>query len=150
MIYLEYIDYKNKYSEIQKIFDGILNEKEQLFSITQPKASKMEGEKVNGGVKENLFDRYLIMKDEKQIDTRLEEARSLLKDREHMLELKEAELRDSKDWQDVIYVYYYIERLSIRKIAKKIPFSTTEIFRKLKKIEKNINLEQKGTKIGLQ
>ena len=116
MIYLEYIDYKNKYTDIQKIFDGILNEKEQLFSLTQPKAIKIEGEKVNGGVKENLFDRYLIMKDEKQIDTRLEEARSLLKDREHMLQLKEAELRDSKDWHDVIYVYYYIERLSIRKI----------------------------------
>ena len=90
------------------------------------------------------------MKDEKQIDTRLEEARTLLKDRAHMLDLKEAELRDSKDWHDIIFVYYYIERLSIRKIAKKIPFSTTEIFRKIKKIEKNINLEQKGTKIGLQ
>jgi AraC-like DNA-binding protein len=150
MVYLEYIDYKNKYNDIQKIFDGILNEKEQLFLITQPKASKIEGEKVNGGVRENLFDRYLIMKDEKQIDTRLEEARTLLKDREHMLDLKEAELRDSKDWHDIIFVYYYIERLSIRKIAKKIPFSTTEIFRKIKKIEKNINLEQKVTKIGLQ
>lgn len=149
MIYLEYVDYKNKYCETQKIFDGILNEKEQLFSLTQPKAAKIEGEKVNGGINENTFDKYLVLKEEKQIDTRLEEVRSLLIDREKLLKLKEAELRASKDWYDVIFVYYYIERLSLRKIAKRIPFSTTEIFRKLKKIEKNINLEQKGTKFGL-
>ena len=86
----------------------------------------------------------------KQLDERLEEARSILEDREKLFKLKEEELRNSKEWIDIIYTYYFLEKLSIRKIEKKIPFSSTEIFRKIKIIRKNINLEQKGTKIGLQ
>ena len=77
--------------------------------------------------------------EEKQIDERLSVARSILEDRKNLLKSKEDELRSSKDWLDIIYVYYYIEKLSIRKIAKRIPFSSTGIFEKIKIIRKNIN-----------
>jgi hypothetical protein len=138
LIYIEYIDYRKKYYEAQKRYDNILSEKEKLFAITQPKATRTDTSRVSGGHSENTFDTYLIQKEEKQIDARLEEVRSILEDRKTLLKAKEEELKHSKDWLDIIYVYYHIENLSIRKIAKRIPFSTTEIFRKLKKIEKSI------------
>lgn len=139
MLYVEYIDFKKKYIEAQKLFDNILSEKETLFSMTQPKAVQFDKERVSGGTKQNTFDDYLVIKDNRHLDAKLEEIRSILKDREKLLKVKEEELRNSKDWLDIIFIYYYIEKLSIRKIAKRIPFGTTEIYRKIKKIEKNIN-----------
>lgn len=138
MLYVEYLDYKKKYLDAQIIYDEILSEKETLFLMTQPKASQVDAERVSGGKRTNKIDEYISIKDEKKIDLRLEEIRSILNDRENLLKAKEVELRNSKEWLDIIFVYYYIEKLSIRKISKKIPFGTTEIFRKLKKIEKSI------------
>lgn len=138
MLYVEYLDYKKKYLDAQIIYDEILSEKETLFLMTQPKALQVDAERVSGGKKTNKIDEYISIKDEKKIDLRLEEIRSILNDRENLLKAKEVELRNSKEWLDIIFVYYYIEKLSIRKISKKIPFGTTEIFRKLKKIEKSI------------
>lgn len=138
MLYVEYLDYKKKYLDAQIIYDEILSEKETLFLMTQPKPSQVDAERVSGGKRTNKIDEYISIKDEKKIDLRLEEIRSILQDRENLLKAKEMELRNSKEWLDIIFVYYYIEKLSIRKISKKIPFGTTEIFRKLKKIEKSI------------
>mgnify|MGYP003495061423 CR=1 FL=1 len=112
---------------------------EKLFGITLPKATTFDKERVSGGNPVNSFDTYIEKMEEKQIDERLSVARSILEDRKNLLKSKEDELRSSKDWLDIIYVYYYIEKLSIRKIAKRIPFSSTGIFEKIKIIRKNIN-----------
>ena len=138
MLYIEYHEYRNKYYDAQRKYDKVLSEKESLFARTQPKATQYDKEVVSGGTPSNSFDEYVIAKENKQIDERLEEAKSILDDRERLLKLKEEELRHSKDWIDIIYVYYYIEKLSMRKIAKRIPFSTTEIYRKVEIIRKSI------------
>lgn len=150
MIYKEYEEYRTKYYEAQKTYDAVLNEKEILFLRTQPSATDYDKEIVSGGTPSNAFDTYLIAKEKKKIEPRLEEAKSILEDKAKLLKLKEEELYHSKDWNDVIYKYYFIEKLSIRKIAMRIPFSSTEIFRKIQIIRKNINSEQKGTKAILK
>lgn len=150
MIYVEYHEYKNKYYAAQREYDKILSEKERLFSKTQPGSIDYSKEPTSGGELKNAFDTFVINMENKQIDEKLDVARSILEDREKLYRLKEEELRHSKDWLDIIYTYYFLEKLSIRKIEKKIPFSSTEIFRKIKIIRKNINLEQKGTKVIVQ
>ena len=145
MIYKEYEEYRAKYYEAQKTYDAVLNEKEILFLRTQPSAIVFDKEIVSGGTPSNAFDTYLIAKEKHKIDARLEEAKSILEDRARLLKLKEEELYNSKDWNDVIYKYYFLEKLSIRKIAMRIPFSSTEVFRKIQIIRKNVNSEQKGT-----
>ena len=150
MIYKEYEEYRTKYYEAQKTYDAVLNEKEMLFLRTQPSSIDYDKEIVSGGSPSNSFDTYLIAKEKNQIDARLKEAESILEDRKKLFKIKENELYHSKDWNDVIYKYYFIEKLSIRKIAMRIPFSSTEIFRKIQIIRKNINLEQKGTKAILK
>jgi hypothetical protein len=144
MLYVEYQEYKTKYYKAQKEYDKVLSEKETLFNRTQPKGTTYDKEKVSGGmVIGNVFDTYLISKETKRIEERLEEARSILKDREKLLKLKEEELRESKDWHDIIYTYYYLEKLSIRKIERRIPYSKTQIYRILETIRENI---KEGTK----
>lgn len=131
MVYIEYNEFNNKYLAAQKNYDKILSEKEELFIITQPKSIKYDKERIEGGQPSNAFDDYLIQKEKKKIDERLEEAKSILDDRERLLKLKELELRASKDWNDVIYIYYYIDKLSTHKIEKRVPFSQMQIWRKI-------------------
>lgn len=138
MIYVIYEEYKSKYYETQKEYDLILNEKEKLFMLTQPSTVKFDKEIVSGGTTDNTFDRYLILKEEKKIDQRLNEIKSILDDRERLLKLKEQELRASTSVQDKIYKYRYLDRLKVFKIAKLVGYSEPQIYRILKSIRNNL------------
>lgn len=139
MLYIEYEEYKNKYREVQKKYNDILNEKEELFARTQPKATKIDGEKTAGGKHINTFDEYLIQKEKKNIDNRLVEVKSILDDRERLLKLKELELRSSKDSYDKIYRCRYLDRLTIEKTARISNYSRAQVFNILKKIKRSID-----------
>lgn len=138
MLYEEYEEYKSRYYEAQRIYNDILNEKEELFAKTQPKATQITGEKTSGGKHENLFDEYLIQKERKNIDKRLEEAKSILDDRERLLKLKELEVRASNNSYDKIYRCRYIDRLTIEKTVRISNYSRSQVFNILKIIRKSI------------
>ena len=138
MIYEVYEEYKTKYYETQNEYDKVLSEKEKLFRMTQPGAVKFDKEIVSGGVVDNMFERYLILKEEKKIDQRLEEIKSILDDRERLLKLKEQELKSSTSVQDKIYRYRYIDKLKVYKIAKLVGYSEPQIYRILKTIRNNL------------
>ena len=138
MLYEEYEEYKSRYYEAQRIYNYILNEKEELFAKTQPKATQITGEKTGGGKHENLFDEYLIQKERKNIDKRLEEAKSILDDRERLLKLKELEVRVSKHSHDKIYRCRYIDRLTIEKTARLSNYSRSQVFNILKEIREHL------------
>lgn len=134
MLYIEYEEYKNRYYEVQRKYNTILNEKEELFSKTQPKATKITGDKTTGGKHINLFDDYLIQKERKNIDKRLEEVKSILEDRERLVKLKEQELRASNNSYDKIYRCRYIDRLTIEKTCRLSNYSRSQVFNILKEI----------------
>ena len=138
MLYIEYEIYKNKYYEAQRKYNEILNEKEELFARTQPKATQITGEKTAGGKHVNTFDDYLIQKEKKNIDKRLEEIKSILDDRERLVRLKEQELRASNNSFDKIYRARYIDKLTIEKTARLSNYSRSQVFNILKEIRKNI------------
>lgn len=138
MLYEEYEEYKNKYYEVQKKYNEILNEKEELFAKTQPKSTQITGEKTTGGKHINAFDDYLIQKEKKNIDQRLEEVKSILQDRERLLKLKEQELRASKQSHDKIYRCRYVDKLTIEKTARLSNYSRSQVFNILKEIRKKI------------
>ncbi len=147
MLYIQYHEFKNKYNNAQKDYDDILSEKERLFARTQPQATVYDKEKVNGGNPSNAFDEYLVEKEKKNIDSRLEEARSILEDRKRLLADKEEELRKSKDWYDKAYIYKYIDRLKVREIKYKMPYCRSQIYEILGKIQKNISSDKNGQKL---
>lgn len=134
MLYVEHNDYRNKQLEAQRKYDEILSEKERLFDKTQPRSIKYDIEKVSGGNATNRFDDYLAAKEQKKIDERLEEIKSILDERTRLLNLKEQELRTSKDWYDKIYIYFYLENLSVAQIQFKVPYGRTQIYRIINRI----------------
>ena len=137
-IYLTYEEYKRNYYKVQKLYNEILEEKEKLFAKTQPKSIKFDKINVDGGNVSNSFDDYLIIKEKKQIDKRLNEIKIISEDRKKLLDAKEDELRKSKEWIDKIYIYKYIENLQVRKIIHLVPYEEAQVYRKLEEIKKTL------------
>lgn len=138
MIYLEYEQYRAKYHEIQKLYNRIIEEQENLFTKTQPNAIRYDKDNVQGGFPVNNLDEYLIAKEKKQIDKRLNETRQLLDDRERLLRLKEKELRESRDIINKIYVLKYIDGMHPSKIADNLNYSRSQVYRILNSIQSAI------------
>lgn len=136
-IYIVYEKYKNKYYKTLQRYNDILDEKERLFLITQPKSIPFNKINVEGGIKNDIFQEYLIKADEKNFEKRTKETELLLIKRKKLLNIKEKELRESKEWIDKLYVYKYLENLKIKKILNLIPYSESQIYRMLGEIEKN-------------
>lgn len=143
MIYVEYEAYKSKYYDTQKQYNDILNEKEKLFLMTQPRTMQYDGEPVKGGVHKNVFDEYLVIKEQKNIDQRLIEIKAILEDRERLLNLKEQELKNSTNIQDKIYVYRYFDRMKIYKISRMVGYSEAQVYRLLNIIKSNLNKDDR-------
>lgn len=139
MIYMVYEEFRQKYLETQKKFDEILQEKEFLFTQTQPKSPNWDKIGDNGNQFNNKFDDYLVAKETKRIDERLSEVRSMLDDRERLLSLKEQELRSSKNRLDKIYKMKYVDKLNIARIVKASNYSRSQVYRILEEIKKMIN-----------
>lgn len=129
MIYLEYEAARKRYQEALNGVNRVLDEADELFSMTQPKGVKTDSERVSGGKQENVFEAYLIEKERRCIDQRLIEAKSLLEERKYILKLKEQELRTSKDVNDRIYKYKYLDGLKGWQVAKMIGYSKSQIYR---------------------
>ena len=147
MLYKEYWEYKTKYYDAQKNYDKVLSEKEHLFAKTQPKATQYDKEVVSGGSPSNTFDEYVIAKEKKQIDERLEEAKSILKDREKLLSLKEEELYASPDWHDKIFICKYLKNMSVNEIKYRMPYCRSQIYEILNIIRKNLSSDKIGQKL---
>lgn len=148
MLYVKYEEYKNKLHDSQDTFDSILSEKEELFSKTQPNATDYSKDKtMNGTPKNNPFETYVIKMQDKQVDERLNEARTIIEDRKFLLNSKEEELRNSKDWYDKIYTYKFIDKMSVEKIKNIMPYCRSSIYDKINEIEKKLGLDKNGQKL---
>lgn len=145
-IYTEYDYLTKKYKEMQERYESILQEKERLFNVTQPKAMRYDSDRVDGGDPQNRFDAYLMAKEEKNIDGRLQEAWIILEDRRNLLKVKEEELKDSKDLYDKIYKLHYLEKQNGYKIARKIHYSVSQVYKIIARMDM---MRQNETKKGV-
>ena len=135
MLFVEYEEYRDAFTESQKQYDLIVREKEKLFSLTQPNAVRFDKEKVTGGAIENAFDTYLERKDETMIDYRISEAESLLRNRELLLSIKKDELYSSHEILDKVYRMNRIEKIRPYRIARILNYSVSQIYRHLERID---------------
>ena len=143
MIYFEYEYLLRKYREAQGRYDEILAEKEEIFERTQPKAIRYDRDKVTGGVPPDKNADYMIQSERKRIDERLQEVKNLLAERKYLLELKERDLRESKDIYDKVYTMRYLDHIRIYKIAGACHYSEAQIYRILHEICENLKDDRK-------
>ncbi|MCM1008856.1 MAG: hypothetical protein NC485_13250 [Ruminococcus flavefaciens] len=137
MLYLDYERFRQNYLEAQRRYDAVLSEKERLFARTQPQAVRFDKESCTSSAGGSPFDGYLIEKERKCIDERLEEAGTLMLNRKELLKLKEQELINSRDVHDKIYRLRYILRWNVPKISRETGYSESHLYR----ILNNINIQ---------
>ena len=113
---------------------SILDEKTIIYQKTQPKSPVIDTDKVDGGLPVNKSDEYLIQIEEKHINERLATAQEILKERLDVLDKDESMLRKSNNINDKVYLLKYVDGLSPKRIAIKIIYSQTQVYRVLKHI----------------
>lgn len=136
MIYEEYEAIWSKIRKIEKELFDLINKRDELFDMTQPKSSKFDKEIVDGKNPINTIEQYVIQKE--YMNEKIVQLNQTLDDRYQILRRKRDELRQSKNIYDRIYVYYCIERLSIVKISYLTNYSQSQIYRKLEKMNINV------------
>lgn len=145
-VYMDYEKFKRKYHDAQNKLNAILEEKEELFSKTQPKSAKWDKISFSSN-SHNSFDEYLIAKDIKRIEERLYEVKTILEDREKLLNIKEHELRSSKNHVDIIYRMRFLDEFNITKISTHIHYSESQIYRILQNINKRCEKMRENARI---
>ena len=138
MLYVEYETAKTKYNRAREVYDSLIGEKEELFQITQIHGMDYEVERVDGGIQKSKFDTYMLKKEQVKIDERIAEAEDILKRRKEQLRTTENELVASSDISDKIYILKYLGNSTKSQIAEKTGYSTSQVYRILEKIEKEI------------
>lgn len=146
MVYPEYVQYKSKYEELQNRFASLLLEKEKLFTDTFPRGITYDKDKVQCMPDDNPLERYAVTMDEKQIDEKLDTLRRQIKDWSILIEVKENELRKSKDIPDRIFTLRYLDGVSVSRISSIISYSKKQIYRILGKMDKTISKNEKMTR----
>lgn len=136
MIYEEYEAMWSKIRNKEKELFNLIVKRDELFEKTQPKSPKLDKELVDGKNPTNMMEHYVI--ETEYYDIKINQFNHTLDDMYQILSRKRKELQLSKNLYDRIYNYRYIERLSIKKIAKLVHYSERQTRRHLDNIEKKL------------
>lgn len=128
--------FKSKYLDAQQKLNAIIEEKENLFSRTQPKSPNWD--KMPSSESENAFDSYLIAKEKTKIDQRIKEMQKIVDERRSLLRQKEQELYESKDLCDKIYRMKYLESKTVPDLMRKLHFGRTQIYKFISIVQSEI------------
>lgn len=128
--------FKSKYLDAQQKLNAIIEEKENLFSRTQPKSPNWD--KMPSSENENAFDSYLIAKEKTKIDQRIKEMQKIVDERRSLLRQKEQELYESKDLCDKIYRMKYLESKTVPDLMRKLHFGRTQIYKFISIVQSEI------------
>jgi hypothetical protein len=118
MIYLDYENMWNNIKVLEKKCMELINARDFLYDYVDSD-EKIEQER-------------------KKYDNKIKNINKTLDERYILLNRKRSELKQSKNIYDVVYVYRYIERMSVHNISIRANYSRQQIYRFLKIIEGNI------------
>lgn len=128
MIYEEYEAIRKRISKKEEKLFKLMEKRDNLFAMTQPKSSQFDDEIVDGKNPVNTIEEFVMKDEEQQLSVRIDQLNHLLDDWYQALKRKREELKLSKNTYDRIYYYRFIEKLSIEKIAKMIFMSRSRTY----------------------
>lgn len=145
-LYLEHRSYYISYLEAQKKLEDIINEYETILAKVQPKSSLAEHEREfsketilpPSGKKVNKAEEYAIAMEQRKIKERLSDAKLILQERFNLLDLKEQEIRKSRDIYNRIYTLKWIDGMKADAIIEETGYSRSQVYNILKHLNKQI------------
>ncbi|MBQ4031329.1 MAG: hypothetical protein II625_06210 [Bacilli bacterium] len=132
MIYEEYEAIWSKIRKIEKELFDLINKRDELFDMTQPKSSKFDKEIVDGKNPINTIEQYVIQKE--YMNEKINQLNQTLDDRYQILRRKRDELKLSLNIYDKIYYLRIVEKLSPKRMAYLIPCDISTLYKKIKNI----------------
>ncbi len=136
MYYIKYYKQLKKYNEKLTEYISLVDTLEELFNRTQPGAADYNSDKVQGHSISSTFDNYVIKIE--NVEKQKAKLKMIIDDRYYVLKQIEKDLRESKDEYDRIYVLYFLDKYSYRKISKIVHYSKSQIGNIVDKIMKNL------------
>lgn len=132
--YLEYL-------QAQDVLNDVVNDYLVAFQKTQPHSPCYSGIQYSGIVDKTAD--YVIEVESKHLKQRAEDAEKALHLKKEILDLKEADLRKSRDIYDLLYTAKWIDNKRVKDIIrdldlKGIYYSTSQIYEIIKRIKKEI------------
>ena len=138
MLFKEYDKARRKCEKAQAIYQSVIDEQETLFTRTQPNAIRYDKDNVLSSVKGDNLDDYIIEKEKKLIDSKIANAKELVKEREIALDYLQEKLRESKKVADKVYTYKYLDFERVDDISERLQVSKAQIYRIIKFIDRNL------------
>ena len=138
MLFKEYDKARRKCEKAQAIYQSVIDEQETLFTRTQPNAIRYDKDNVLSSVKGDNLDDYIIEKEKKLIDSKIANAKELVKEREIALDYLQEKLRESKKVADRVYTYKYLDFERVDDISERLQVSKAQIYRIIKFIDRNL------------
>ena len=145
-LYLEHRKQYLSYLDAQHRLEQIINEYEVILAKVQPKSSLSEHEREfsketilpPSGKKVNKAEEYAIAMEQRKIRERLSDTKLILQERFTLLDLKEQEIRKSRDIYYRIYTLKWIDGLKAETIIEETGYSRSQVYNILKHISKQI------------
>ena len=136
-LYLQYHNLSQEYKRAKREYEKALEKKALYLYSVLPGSTDVSKEKMT----ETVSDKFL--------NYTIKIRRNLSDNLLYRTKLKGLELRDSKEVIDRIYVYYFIDRISVRKFCRLLNYSKSQVYRLIEEIEKKLKMGQNGTNGGL-
>ena len=139
-----YREHRKEYIEFlqaQSILNGVIDDYLQAFQKTQPHSPCYKDIQISGGY--NKVEEYIIEVERRDLKRRAEDAERALHLKKELLDLKEAELRKSRDIYDLLYAAKWIDHKKTADIIRDLDFkgiyySTSQIYEIIKRIRSEI------------
>lgn len=131
MVYPEYQEALQLYRQSQQKYSRLVDRKEELIYQVMPSGIRYDKDKVQTSTTDWISAVLAKLVD---VNTELEAAKEVMTDRRYLLEIKKKDLEESTLVEDQIYVMYYLRGMKVHRIARKIGYSKSQIFRILEKM----------------
>lgn len=145
-LYLIHRKYYLAFLKAQRNLESILDEQEVLIQRVLPKSSLAEHEReflpnsptTGGKALTRKAEEYAIEVERRKIKERLAEAREILSDRKLLLQIKEEELRKSRDIYNMIYTCKWVDGMKAEAIIDTTGYSRSQVYNIINRLEKQL------------
>lgn len=131
MMWREYLEAKDDFVRAQRRYISLVTKKEELYSMTLPRAIRYDADRVQTSVTDVMTDKLAQIAD---LGILITAAKEILTEREEILRMKRQELRQSRAVEDRIFTCYFLDGMGVRRIAGRVGYSRSQVFRILKKM----------------
>lgn len=138
-MYLEYVELYFKKNQAEKDYNTAIDNKQKLLYTVMPH-SIVPNDVVNHLSSSTPGSNFINYSDRvTEIDENIKNTRDIFDNRTYLLKLKEAELRESKDILDRIYVYYWLDKKKISKFYRLVGYTREYTYDIVDKMKTEIN-----------